>query len=139
MIASTYAPQRWTDLETAKVQPNTKGIKGIASANVTTTFDTQVADDSFVRSIELITNGAAMGDTVTVQLVDKDGVYFPANSVLAMPVSTYNVLNSNAIHYESVCPFKILGGLYIRINYVNTNALTTVNLGVNFILLKALI
>lgn len=141
MTGSTYAPQTWEDVQASKVQPDVIGIKGTANANSTTNIDTQVADDVLIRGIQPIINGMNFGDTITISIIDKDGIYFPANTVVSTPVQNYNVETSSQDQkeYKSAAPFKMLGGLYLRIAYTNTNALVAATVEVNFEFLKVLI
>lgn len=141
MTGSTYAPQRWSDVETSKVQPDTIGIKGTAAANTTTNIDTKIADDVLIRSVEPIIANMNFGDTITVSVVDVDGVYFPAGTVISSPVQNWNVQTSTQIQedYQSISPFKMLGGLYVRIAYTNTNALVAASVEINFQFLKVLV
>lgn len=140
MTGSTYAPQTWNDVQASNVKPNIVGITGTCTANSTHNIDTLIADDSLIKSIEFFTNSAIFGDTITVSIIDKDAVYFPANTVVSTPVLDYNILPTGSqSSYHSVAPFKILGGLYIRISYTSTGLLNTVSLGINFLFLKCLI
>ncbi len=141
MVGSTYAPEKWIDVEASKVLPNVIGIAGTAAANTTTDFDTLIANDSIIRGIEFGAKACLFGDSVTIKVIDKDAVYAPANTVLALPVSAYTILADATFEaaYTAQVPKKILGGLYVRVSYTATSLLTAVNVGVNFLFIKVLV
>lgn len=141
MVGSLYAPQTWRDVEASKVQPKVIGVKGSAAANTTTNIDTLIADDSLIRGIEFMTMGATFGDQVSISVIDKDAVYAPANTVLSIPINGYVMVGDSQKQaaYESVAPMKLLGGLYVRISYVNTALITSVSVGANFLFMKVLV
>lgn len=141
MLGSTYAPQSWVDLEASKVSPNVIGVQGSVTAGLTQSVDQLVADDSLIRSIQFLVRNANFGDKLSVSVVDKDGVYAPANTVLAAPVNNFNVNSDQQQQssYDAAAPFKILGGLYIRTTYTSTGIITPVTVETNFLLLKILI
>ena len=141
MTGSTYSPQRWEDLESAKVVPNVIGIAGTMSVNSTTVLDTLIPDDNLLRGIELAALAATFGDTISLSIVDKDGVYLPANTVMATPVSGYEMVADvqKQASYDAVVPKKILGGTYLRVSYVSTGLITPVKLELNLLMLKVLV
>lgn len=141
MVGSTYAPQTWHDVLAAMVIPHVMGIQASIPANTTQSIDTKITDDSLLRGVKLIAMNTTFGDTVSVKIVDVDGVYFPAGTVLSSPVLSFNISSDQQLQadYESVAPFKILGGLYIRITYVSTGGLlTSVKLGADLFLVTVL-
>lgn len=141
MIGSTCAPNRWQEVEVSKVQSATMGATGTATANTTTNIDVLISDDCLISSIELIASNATFGDTVTVKIIDKDGVYAPPNTVLATPVTNFNIIGDTQLQarYDAIAPFKILGGVYFRFAYTSTSLLTNVSVAANLILAKLLI
>jgi len=141
MTGSNYAPPTWPSVLASAVQPNVMGIQATVPVNTTKSIDTLIADDSLINGIQLLVNGSTFGDTVTVEIVDKNGVYFPANTVVATPVTNFNIITSDQLQadYHSIAPFKLLGGLYIRIIYTSTGGLlANVDVNANFILAKVL-
>lgn len=139
-INTTYAPQTWETFEAGKTAPNVIGATGTAAHGATTNIDTLISDDSFIRSIEIITKTANFGDTLTIEVIDKDAVYFSANTVVSTPVTNYNLIadQQSQISYDSAAPYKILGGLYVRVIYTSTGG-TDVSVSVNYIFIKALV
>lgn len=137
---TTYAPQHWQDVDAVNVSTNVTGTTGTISAGQTQNIDTLIADDVLIRGIEFLLRNSAFGDTVTIKVVDKDGVYSPPNTVLGTPVSNYNVAADQQMQssYQAVAPMKMKGGLYIRFTYSSTGQIN-VNVAVNFLLLKVLL
>lgn len=141
MTNSHYNPQTWVEMEAAKVLPSTVGVTFTASANTTTTNDVLIADDLFVRFLELILNGHQMNDTISMSFIDKDNVLgFGANFVVATPVSNYNIAADQQKQggYEAIVPKKIPGGIYARFAYTSAALIGTTRVEVNIIGLKAL-
>lgn len=134
MTGSTYAPSMWSDVVASGVRPNIFGVKFTCVALSTTTLDTVIANDSLFRGAELLVPSAVFGDTVTLKIVDKDAVYAPANTVLSTPVSSFYMMTGQERQtYESICPFKIPGGVYFRIEYTATGIIN-IGFACNFIL-----
>lgn len=139
MIGSTYAPSRWADIEAQKVRPNIMGIQDSADGSTTTTMEQLISDDSIIREIEIAADTANFGDTITLSVVDKDGVYFAANTVISVVANEYNVrTDTNPSEYQAVAPFKIPGGVYIRCVYTNTGS-DAVLVAINFHMLTVLL
>lgn len=141
MVGSTYAPQTWNDVMAAMVQPSVIGIQGSIPSNTTASIDTVITNDSLFRGIKLIAMNTTFGDTISVKIVDINGVYSPAGTILGAPVLNFNISSDQQLQadYESVAPFKILGGLYLRITYTSTGGLlSTVKLGADLFLVTVL-
>lgn len=141
MVGSTYSPQTWASVMVSMVRPNVVGIKGSIPANTTGVIDTLITDDSLFKGMKLIAMTTTFGDTVSVTVVDKDGVYAPAGTVLLSPVLNFNISTDQQLQadYESVAPFKLLGGLYLRITYISTGGLlSTTKIGVDLFLVTVL-
>lgn len=140
MLNSTYSPQRWNDVEASKIRPNIQGAQDTVAFGTTQDKDILVSDDSLIRGIEFFASGAVFGDTLTIKVVDVDGVYVSAGTVLSTPVSDY-VISADTVRqssYDSVSPLKLLGGLYIRVSYTSTGG-SNVDIGVNLLLQTILI
>lgn len=141
MVGSTYEPQTWVDLMASMVAPTMIGITGSVPAGNTVSMDTQIVDDSLFRGVRLIAMNTVFGDTVSIKVVDVDGVYLPAGTILSSPVLNFNISTDQQLQadYESVAPFKILGGLYLRIIYVSSGGLlSTTKIGADLFLIKVL-
>lgn len=141
MVGSTYTPQTWPDVMVAMVAPSVIGVQGSIPSGTTQNVDTLIADDSLFRGIKLIATNTTFGDTISVKIVDISGVYSPPGTVLGSPVLNFNISSDQQLQadYESVAPFKILGGLYLRITYTSTGGLlTNVKIGADLFLVKVL-
>jgi hypothetical protein len=141
MINSTYTPQTWRDVQASMIKSNVMGVQGSIPSNTTVNIDTKIVDDSLFRGVKLIAMNTTFGDTVSVKVVDVDGVYSPAGTVLSSPVLNFNISSDQQLQadYESIAPFKILGGLYIRITYVSTGGLlSTTKIGADLFLVTVL-
>lgn len=141
MVNSTYAPQTWNDVMAAMVAPSVIGVQGSIPSNTTQNIDTLISDDSLFRGVKLIAMNTNFGDTVSVKVVDVNGVYSPAGTVLSSPVLNFNISSDQQLQadYESVAPFKILGGLYIRITYSSTGGLlSSTKIGADLFMVKVL-
>ena len=141
MLGSKYAPQTWDAVQASLVAPSVIGVQGSVPDGTTASIDTLIADDSLFRGVKLIAMNTTFGDTVSVMVVDKNGVYAPAGTILSAPVLNFNISSDQQLQadYESVAPFKLLGGLYIRITYTSTGGLlSSVQLGADLFLVKVL-
>lgn len=140
MLNSTYAPQTWKDVQVLNVEPYILGVSGTASASTTTNIDTKINDDCLVRAIRPVLQDMNFGDYIDLYVIDKDGAYFPPNTILKHPIQNYYIdyLQPFNSRYEAVAPYKVLGGLYFRLSYTNSSILVPVRVKINFELLKAL-
>ncbi len=141
MVGSRYAPQTWDSVQASLIAPNVIGIQASIPDGTTVSTDTLIADDSLFRGIKLIAMNTSFGDTINVLVIDKDGVYAPAGTVLSAPVLNFNISSDQQLQadYESVAPFKLLGGLYLRITYASTGGLlSSVKIGADLFLVKVL-
>lgn len=136
MINSTYAPQRWSDLETAKVVPMLVGLQNTATAGGPTNTDWLLTNDILFRSIEVCFLGASAGDTITLQIIDVDGMLGTPNAVLSCPILNWNVFaGTGAIQYVALTPRKALAGLTFRLIYISTGE-SDVTVGLNYTTVK---
>lgn len=142
MLGSKYAPQTWHEVQASLVAPNVIGVQGSITDGQTANIDTLITDDCLFRGIKLIAMNTTFGDTISVTVVDINGVYAPAGTVLSAPVLNFNISSDQQLQadYESVAPFKLLGGLYLRITYTSTGGLlSAVKLGADLFLVKVLV
>lgn len=140
MTGSTYTCSRWADLQSQYVKPNALGIVGTATAGQITTKDYTLTDDIFIRGIEVLVNGSAFGDSITIQVLDTNNLMgYGAGAVVSTPVTAWNVSNTlNIFEYESIVPQKGLATFTVRIIYTSVG-LTEVSFGINFLFLKILV
>lgn len=141
MTGSGYAPQRWEDVEASKVTPVIVGATDTVTAGTTKNIDVLIADDSLLRRIEFLASGSAMGDTISISVIDKDAIYAPANTILAAPVTNFNIPSDQQLKtgYDAIAPQKILGGVYMRFAYTSTAIIGNVSVEINLFKLKVLV
>lgn len=142
VIGSTYNPQTWRDMESARVAPASLGASQTMTHGECTYLDILVPDDNFVRGIEIYCMNQVFGDTASIKVIDKDNVIgLGVNTILATPVSSWNITSDSQrqANYEAVIPKKIPGGTYLRISYTSIGDTNDVDLRVNLIMLKALV
>ena len=148
MINSTYAPKRYEDLNSDSCTVDNQTIQDVADAGTSTNIDLKLTDDHLITGIQLIVENANFGDTVTMQVVDNDGVlptvygpYWTAEQPVLYP--NYPVLRQFATNWGlssdvqvkfdegQLYPAKIIAGLYIRIIYTSTGT-SNVNVIANY-------
>lgn len=137
---TTYNRDTWNEVGASFIQPYATGVKGSAAANMSTTFDLTLADDVFIRGLEAVVSGASMGDTISISVIDANGVTgYPPGTVVFTPVSNWNIeVGNSLLSYSSVTPKKALATMKLRVCYNNTSLLNNVDVGINFNLLKIL-
>lgn len=117
------------------------GMKFTAAANTSTTsyYKVTAANTTGLTIVggNLYTVGMKMGDTVSLCVVDRDGVLAAPGTVIKTYVSGWNVSPTGDQGMNTPYGIYIPGGLYIAVSYVNTNAETSVDVGVNFFLHQA--
>ena len=133
-----YQPSHINELESSKLQFYATGVKGTCPAGTTTSVDFLLTDDVLILGGMRITNGAAFGDFMNMQVVDVDGVFAPAGTVLDQFISNWYVSSGDSEgEIESVCPKKAPAGIYLRVIYTSTGP-TDVGFAVNYLMYKVL-
>lgn len=140
MTGSTYTCSRWLDLQSQYIKPNAIGITGTATAGQTTIKDYALTDDVFIRGIEVLTDGSAFGDSITIQVLDSNNLMgYGAGAVVSTPVSNWNISPTKSfLSYEAIVPQKGLATFTVRVNYTSVGE-TDVAFGINFLFLKILV
>ena len=109
------------------------GYRGTATAGTTTNVDFAIgAEDRYIDGVRLFLKNHVDGDTMDFKIVDVDGVYAPAGTVLKQFGYSWNVDDGQSDQGGSVYNFlaRIYAGLYIRVAYTstgNTNVIVKVN------------
>lgn len=108
-------------------------VTATVNANSTKNIDYQMTGNYALFGAELIQSGAAFGDYVSFQVIDKDNVLgYGANTVLNEWVTKWYVdPTTSRWKVQSEYAATIPTGLYIRLVYTNTNALTQVKVALN--------
>lgn len=118
------------------------GVSFTVNANSEASADlkiTQAGDQGlYINGGDLYTNGAKVGDYVKMQVVDVDGIMSPAGTIISEWITKWYADPKGGQSVLTPYAGKIPGGLYLRITYKNTNALTQVNVAVNYHLHKPL-
>jgi len=118
-----------------------KAFNFTAHADSTTTYDYPLDDTYLLRGINFISDNALLGDYIQIQLVDKDNLLgLGANHLIKILVEKAWVtptINGGLIFTKNIfTPQLSVAGLYLRVSYTNTSALSGVNLYVNLDLYK---
>lgn len=140
MLGSKYAPTGADQYGSKDLNTSLQGCLFTASPGVETLHDYLISDDHLVDGAVLIAIGAALGDYITCQVVDKDNVIgYGAGVVLGQYVTNWymNPAVSVQLNFKSSYPAKIFGGLYLRIKYHSVGA-SNVEVIINYILHKIL-
>src|SRR5271165_1961125 len=74
MINSTYVAKRFEDLNADSCMVDAQSVQGTVTAGQTANIDLKLNDDHFITGLEVVANNSNFGDTVTMQVVDTDGV-----------------------------------------------------------------
>jgi hypothetical protein len=140
MNNSQYAPTSSSQYSSKDLNANFKGNLFSATAGNVTNNDMLISDDHLIDGATLICINAAIGDKMTMQVVDKDNVMgYGANVVLGQYVTDWyvNPNESKQLDFQSAYPAKIYTGLYLRLIYTSTGS-TNVDVIVNYRLHKIL-
>lgn len=114
-----------------------KGTSGTATAGTTSDIDYKFTEELYTNGADLILNNNVIGDKITIEIIDIDGVYYPANTVLSTYVKDWyispasNYVSETRIEY----PSKIAKDLYFRVKYTSTGG-TDVIVYINLFLHK---
>jgi hypothetical protein len=117
-----------------------KGVAGTATAGGVTNIDLQLTDDVVMTGGTMITKGAAFGDKATLQVVDIDGIYAPAGTILGQYVTDWQMKEVEELQADLSVPYpaNLPNGTYLRCVYTSTGG-ANVKVGINYILHKVLI
>lgn len=113
-----------------------EGINGTATKNTTTSLDYKIStEDKYLSGGELITENHVWGDWIEVQVVDVDGVYYDAGTVLKQYIKKRYLCPSDCCTYvESWYAGLIKKDLYMRIKYHSVGTVNDVKVAVNYYL-----
>lgn len=124
MNHSTYSPLYWEEFRSDMVSAKGYSLTGTATQESSTSFDFQIPDDMFIRTIGFLFKNADFGDYVKVQVIDLDGIISPPGTVLKTQIDAWYITDTGAapLKFSPLCPNKILQGLYLRFIYTSTSA-----------------
>jgi hypothetical protein len=124
-MTTLFSPKKLSELSSDILNFRGTGITGTATAGTSTNIDYQLPEDRLVLGAYAILSNHVLGDSMTVQVVDKDGLYYPAGTVLNQFTSSWYVASDTQTQrgMEAPYPAKILAGLYLRCIYTSTGLL----------------
>lgn len=113
-------------------------INEIVTKNQETIIDWQIPQTSYIGinkqsymdGIEYFAKNAEIGDTMTLQVIDKDALVYPANTVLDEFGLNWAVMPETA-HSIKLYKAKLIPGMYIRIKYTSTGTANDIYLVCN--------
>lgn len=130
------------DMSSKVVNFNGQGVKGVVDANTTASIDLKMLDDNFITGGMLSVKDAAFGDTVTLQVIDKDNILgYGANVVLRQFITNWYIMSDTQLqlNLDLSYPAKVLSGLYLRAVYTSTSESVSPVVVINYYLHKALL
>jgi len=116
-----------------------KGVKGTATKEATTDIDLKITEGSLINGGLLYTNNAVVGDKFTCQVVDKDGIYYPAGTVLNEWITNWYAMPNTKMDLTTPQAGAIPANVYLRIKYTSIGTVNDVDVIVNYKLNKDLI
>lgn len=136
---TTYNRNTWQEVHSNVTQPYNIGIQGSADPLTITSFYLTLTDDIFIRGVEVVYAGATMGDTITLSVIDTNGITgVPPGTMIACPVNGWNLSSgAETLRYTSLTPRKALATMKLKVDYNNTGN-SSVIIGINFNCLKIL-
>ena len=112
------------------------GVIGTAVKNTTTDIDLLVSNERLINGGLIHCENAIAGDTFSCQVVDKDGVYYPAGTVLSQWMTNWPAIPDHPFDLITEQAAKIPAGVYLRVKYTSTSTTTDVKLCVGYRLYK---
>jgi hypothetical protein len=103
-----------------------KGFSGTAAAGVTTNIEWLIPAERWINGLQVILDGAqAFGDKAHFEVVDLDGHYAPAGTVLDRFAEGWFFVPGQSCQgiITLAYPARIYPGLYVRVVYVSVGAI----------------
>jgi len=119
---------------------NGNGVLGTATAGTATNIDFKLTEDDLITGASfLLLSGANIGDYIDFQVVDRDGVYYPAGTLLSQFCTNWYVSTDKQTQDVPEIPYpaKVLSGLVLRLVY-NSTGTSAVKVAVNYHLHKVM-
>lgn len=137
---TTYNPGNINDFIKSTLNYSAVGISSLVSFSSVTNIDHRLADDVLLTGAQVLTNCATFGDTINFQVVDVDGIFAPAGTVLNQFVTNWQLKSDSQeqINLNINYPAKIYAGLYLRLVYTSIGS-TDITVAINYSLHKVLI
>ena len=114
------------------------GVSDTAVKTTTTNIDYKVVENRFINGLEFILNNQAFGDNCKFQVVDVDGIYYPAGTVLDEFGTDWNLSSDTQRQGPYILPYPALvnANLYLRIVYNSVGTVNDVDVKINYFLHK---
>jgi hypothetical protein len=135
---TAFNPNSISEFEKSKLNYAAKGVKAVVPLGTVYDLDMKVTDDVLITGAWVITVGSEFGDLASFQIVDVDGVYAPAGTVLNTFITDWNLVGDVNINMDMQYPAKVYAGLYLRLKYTSVGA-ADVKLAANWKLHKVLV
>ncbi len=142
MINSTAKTSKLADFDSNQLNFNAQGVNSqttILQIVITKNLDLKVNNDSFITGGLAGIENASFGDTMTLQVVDVDGIIAPKGYMINEFVTSWKL--STGMNWVSInvpYPAKIISGLYVRLIY-NSVTSTIPNVSINYFLHKIMV
>lgn len=134
MTGSTLQVSSIDEFNSTNVVLDAQGTSAAIPIGSTGNVDLTLADDCFLTGIEVVSDGGAFGDALSLQVL-------AGATVLGTFASGWVVgMDGLQVSHDSSYPAKILAGMTIRVIYQSKAiGIGNVNVAANYILHKALI
>jgi hypothetical protein len=122
MQGSKFTPTNVDNYGRSDMETNFQGAVFDITPGDTAVHDYQVLDDHIFDGCDVsVIGNAAKGDYLIAQIVDVDGILYPAGTVLKTFAPNWQVVPGviKQLEMQSRYPAKIIHGLYIRTSYVS--------------------
>jgi len=103
---------------------NIQGYKFIATKQITTIHDFMLNSDKTVglRTGNLFSETSTFGDYIKIEIVDKDGIYYPINTIVSEYISKFYIMKTQLNNIENDFIVDIPSKLYLRIHYTSSSS-----------------
>lgn len=101
-----------------------KGVNFLATAGTTTVNNYKFTENRIIDGVQVLVNNASFGDYITIKIIDIDGIFYPANTILDIFAETWAVASDTQNQGIFRLPYgaEIISGLYLSIEYISTGA-----------------
>jgi len=114
------------------------GVSCTATKNTTTNCDYKLTETRKINGLHLFLDNHCWSDTLKLQVVDVDGAYYPAGTVLDEFGTDWHVDPAVCSQGKEIMsyPAQVLINLYLRIVYTSTCNVNDVKMNINYYLHK---
>jgi len=114
------------------------GVTCTATKNTSTNCDYKLTETRKISGLHVFLKDHCFADSMKLQVVDKDGAYYPAGTVLDEYGTNWNIDSTTESQGREIMNYAagVLVNLYLRLVYVSTCNLTDVKVKINYYLHK---